>query len=83
MSFISTGDRLLAFENIPRTGEKKLVGIAVGYKVYPWVADELEEWAHYTDSRPEKNRMYFCAHCIRSPDLFSKYKVDYIYEVSI
>lgn len=44
--------------------------------------DELEEWAHVTTSRPERHRMYFCAHCLKSPNFFKRYNVDFIYEVT-
>lgn len=66
-----------------RTGERKLVGVTVANKIHPWVPDELEDWAHFTYSNPERNRMYFCAHCYRSPNLFNKYHVKYIYDVCI
>ncbi|KAG6447848.1 uncharacterized protein LOC115442007 [Manduca sexta] len=78
-----SGDRFLAFERIPRTGERKLVGVCVANQVHPWMIDELEEWAHYTASHPERNRMYFCAHCLKSPNLFRKYNVDYIYDIEV
>ncbi|XP_072942192.1 uncharacterized protein [Epargyreus clarus] len=81
--YANSGDRLLALERIKRTGEQKLVGVSVSNKVFPWAADELEEWAHHTASTPERNRMYFCAHCIRSPNLFQKYNVEFIYEVEV
>ncbi|XP_059061172.1 uncharacterized protein LOC131854065 [Achroia grisella] len=81
--YSSSGDRLLAFECLARTNEKKLVGVSVANQVFPWAADELEEWAHYTASRPERHRMYFCAHCYRSPNLFKKYDVNYIYDIEV
>ncbi|XP_052754168.1 uncharacterized protein LOC113518626 [Galleria mellonella] len=81
--YSSSGDRLLAYEHLARTNEKKLVGVTVANQVFPWAADELEEWAHYTISKPERHRMYFCAHCYRSPNLFKKYNVSYIYDVEV
>lgn len=81
--YSTSGDRLLAFEKLPRTRELKLIGVGVGNKVSSWMIDELEEWAHYTDSRPEKHRMYFIAHCLKDPDLFKKYNTDFIYEVQV
>ena len=72
----------MALEHLKRTKEKKLVGVCVANKTFPWMADELEEWAHYTMSKPERNRMYFIAHCFKSPNLFNKYNVDYLYDVS-
>ncbi|XP_045492239.1 uncharacterized protein LOC123691742 [Colias croceus] len=81
--YAHSGDRFLAWEYIPRTGENKLIGVCVANKVFPWAVDELEEWAHYTASRPERNRMYFCAHCIRSPNLFKKFNVAYLYDVEV
>lgn len=78
-----SGDRFLAFERMERTDERKLIGVCVANKVWPWMIDELEEWAHYTASPPERHRMYFSAHCLKSPGLFKKYNVDYIYDVSI
>ncbi|KAL0883549.1 hypothetical protein ABMA27_015703 [Loxostege sticticalis] len=81
--YANSGDRLLAFEHMARTGERKLVGVTVANKIHPWVPDELEDWAHFTYSNPERNRMYFCAHCYRSPNLFNKYHVKYIYDVEV
>ncbi|XP_073967546.1 uncharacterized protein [Choristoneura fumiferana] len=78
-----SGDRLLALERLPRTTERKLVGVSVGNKIFPWEPDELEEWAHATRSLPERHRMYFTAHCYRSPNIFKKYNVQYIYEVEV
>ncbi|KAJ0179096.1 hypothetical protein K1T71_004808 [Dendrolimus kikuchii] len=78
-----SGDRFLAFEIIPRTGERKLIGVLVANKIWPWMIDELEEWAHYTTSKPERHRMYFTAHCYKSPNYFNKYRLDYIYDVEI
>ncbi|CAD0199056.1 unnamed protein product [Chrysodeixis includens] len=78
-----SGERLLAFEKLPRTGEKKLIGITVANRVYPWMVDELVEWAHFTTSKPEKYRMFYCAHCLKSPDLFKKYKAEYIYNIEV
>ncbi|XP_026745145.1 uncharacterized protein LOC113506506 [Trichoplusia ni] len=81
--YSNSGERILAFEKIQRTGERRLIGVTVANRVYPWMVDELEEWAHYTASKPEKHRMYFCAHCLRSPNLFKKYNVDYIYDIEV
>ncbi|CAH0397251.1 unnamed protein product [Chilo suppressalis] len=81
--YSNSGDRLLAFEHIKRTGERKLIGVSVANKIFPWVADELEDWAHCTCSYPESHRMYFIAHCYRSPNLFQKYDVNYIYEIEV
>ncbi|KAM3958232.1 uncharacterized protein ACR2FA_007787 [Aphomia sociella] len=81
--YSNSGDRLLAYEDIARTNEKKLVGVSVSNQIFPWVIDELEEWAHYTDSKPERHHMYFSAHCYRSPNLFKKYNVNYIYDVEV
>ncbi|CAB3222719.1 unnamed protein product [Arctia plantaginis] len=78
-----SGDRFLAYERIKRTNERKLVGVCVCTKQYPWMIDELEEWAHVTASRPERHRMYFCAHCLKSPNFFKKYNVDFIYEIEV
>ncbi|CAK1551503.1 unnamed protein product [Leptosia nina] len=78
-----SGDRYLAYEYIPRTNERKLVGVCVANKVMPWLIDELEEWAHCTPSRPERNRMYFIAHCLRSPNLYKKYNVPFLYDVEV
>ncbi|XP_013196937.1 uncharacterized protein LOC106139968 [Amyelois transitella] len=78
-----SGDRFIAYEKIPRTGERKMIGVLIANKLFPWAADELEEWAHYTASRPERHRMYFCAHCIRSPNLFTKYNINFIYDVEV
>lgn len=66
-----------------RTNELNVIGLAVATKVYPWMINEMEEWAHYTTCKPEKNRMYFIAHCQKSPNLFKKYNVEYFYEVSL
>ncbi|KOB72216.1 Uncharacterized protein OBRU01_12460 [Operophtera brumata] len=41
-------------------------------RVWPWMIAELQEWAHYTASPPERNHMYFSAHCLKSPNLFNK-----------
>ncbi|CAH2091580.1 unnamed protein product [Euphydryas editha] len=81
--YSNSGDRFLAYEFIERTKERKLVGVSVANKTFPWMVDELEEWAHYTQSKPERNRMYFLAHCLKSPNLFNKYNVDYFYDVEI
>ncbi|XP_028039514.1 uncharacterized protein LOC114249979 [Bombyx mandarina] len=81
--YSNSGDRFLAFERIQRTGERKLAGVCVANTVRPWKIKELEEWAHNTDSKPERHRMYFCAHCLKSPNLFAKYNVDYIYDVEV
>ncbi|XP_022130953.2 uncharacterized protein LOC111004286 [Pieris rapae] len=78
-----SGDRFIAYEYIPRTNERKMVGVCVANRVYPWAIDELEEWAHSTSPRPERNRMYFIAHCLRSPNLFKKYDVPYLYDVEV
>ncbi|XP_026491045.2 uncharacterized protein LOC113397108 [Vanessa tameamea] len=81
--YSNSGDRLLAYEYIQRTKERKLVGVSVANKTYPWMVNELEEWAHFTSSRPERNRMYFIAHCLKTPNLFNKYNVNYLYDVEI
>ncbi|XP_021187473.2 uncharacterized protein LOC110374193 isoform X1 [Helicoverpa armigera] len=78
-----SGERLLAFERIPRTSERKLIGITIANRVYPWMIKELVEWAHCTPSKPERHRMFFCAHCLQSPNLFKKYNVDYIYDIEV
>ncbi|XP_050681746.1 uncharacterized protein LOC126977095 [Leptidea sinapis] len=78
-----SGERILAYEYIPRTKERKLVGLCVCNKVYPWMVEELEQWGHSTSTTPERHRIYFIAHCIRSPSLFQKYKVEYIYDVEV
>lgn len=82
-NFISPGDRLMAFERIKRTGETKLVGLAVASRIYPWTQLELDEWAHATSALPEKYKIYFSAHCLKKSNLFKKYNADYIYDVSI
>ncbi|XP_022829607.1 uncharacterized protein LOC111358623 [Spodoptera litura] len=81
--YMSFGDRMLAFERIKRTKETKLVGLSVASKLYPWTVGELDEWAHVTTIMPEKYKIYFTAHCLKQPDLFRKYKVDYIYDVEV
>ncbi|CAH2236643.1 uncharacterized protein LOC120623970 [Pararge aegeria] len=81
--YAHTGDRLLAFEFIHRTKEKKLVGVSVANKTFPWMIDEYEEWAHYTVCKAERHRMYFIAHCLKSPNLFRKYNVNYLYDIEV
>ncbi|KAF9406459.1 hypothetical protein HW555_013181 [Spodoptera exigua] len=81
--YSSSGDRILAYERLERTGERKLVGLAVANKIYPWMIGELDEWAHCTTSLPDKYKIYFTAHCLKGPNLFKKYNVDYIYEVEV
>ncbi|KAJ8726718.1 hypothetical protein PYW08_015115 [Mythimna loreyi] len=81
--FSHSGERLLAMEYLPRTREKKIIGLCVANRVYPWMAAELEQWGHATESIPEKHRMYFCAHCLTSPNLFKKYNVEYIYDIEV
>ncbi|XP_053599553.1 uncharacterized protein LOC128669097 [Plodia interpunctella] len=81
--YAHSGDRFIAYEKIARTGERKMIGVLVANKLFPWHADELEEWAHFTPSKPERHRMYFTAHCIKSPNLFKKYNVDFIYDVEV
>ncbi|XP_075972456.1 uncharacterized protein LOC142974179 [Anticarsia gemmatalis] len=78
-----SGDRLLAFERLHRTNERKMVGLCVANKVCPWMIGELEDWAHVTPSKPERHRMYFLAHCLKSPNFFQKYHVDFIYDVEV
>ncbi|XP_032512337.2 uncharacterized protein LOC116766557 [Danaus plexippus] len=78
-----SGDRFLAFELIKRTNERNLAGVCVANMTFPWMIGELEDWAHFTASQPERNRMYFIAHCLKSPNLFAKYNVDYLYDVEI
>ncbi|KAL4704694.1 hypothetical protein ACJJTC_011478 [Scirpophaga incertulas] len=81
--YSNSGDRFLAYERLSRTKEHKLVGVCVINKVYPWVSSELDEWAHFTPSKPERNRLYFLSHCYRSPNIFNKYNVQYIYDVEV
>ncbi|XP_034825522.1 uncharacterized protein [Maniola hyperantus] len=81
--YSNTGDRLLAFEFIQRTKEKKLIGVCVANKTFPWMVDEYQDWAHYTISNAERNRMYFIAHCLQSPNLFKKYNVNYLYDIEV
>lgn len=76
-----TGDKWLAFEKDPRTCEDKLIGMALANKIYPWQISELEHWANYLRTHPEQERIYFSMHCLKSPDLFKKFNVPYIYEV--
>ncbi|KAJ8724724.1 hypothetical protein PYW07_015682 [Mythimna separata] len=81
--FSHSGERLIAMEYLPRTRERKMIGLTVANRVYPWMVSELEQWGHVTDSLPERYRMYFCAHCFSSPNLFKKYNVDYIYDIEV
>ncbi|CAK1577930.1 unnamed protein product [Parnassius mnemosyne] len=81
--YANSGDRFLAFEKIDRTGETKLIGVSVANKIFPWMTDELEEWAHFTFSKPERTRMYFIAHCLKNSNLINKYNVEYVYEVEV
>uniref|UniRef100_A0A2H1VQB9 SFRICE_003418 n=1 Tax=Spodoptera frugiperda TaxID=7108 RepID=A0A2H1VQB9_SPOFR len=81
--YSTSGDRLMAFERIKRTGETKLVGLAVASRIYPWTQLELDEWAHATRALPEKYKIYFSAHCLKKSNLFKKYNADYIYDVEI
>ncbi|XP_023947273.2 uncharacterized protein LOC112052432 [Bicyclus anynana] len=81
--YSNTGDRLLAFEFLHRTKEKKLIGVSVANKTFPWMVDEYEDWAHYTVCNAERYRMYFMAHCLKSPSLFNKYNVNFLYDIEV
>ncbi|XP_011562020.3 uncharacterized protein LOC105392122 [Plutella xylostella] len=78
-----SGDRLIALEKNDRTDERRLIGVAVANKIFPWMANELEEWGHSTTDKAERHRMFFQAHCYRHPNLFKKYKVDYIWDIEV
>ncbi|CAH2063919.1 unnamed protein product, partial [Iphiclides podalirius] len=81
--YSNSGDRFLAFEAIDRTRESRVVGISVAYKVFPWMIDELEEWAQATYATPDRTRMYFMAYCLKCADLFKKYNAEFIYDIEV
>ncbi|XP_049865462.1 uncharacterized protein LOC126366397 [Pectinophora gossypiella] len=81
--YATSGDRYLAFELQDRTHERKPVGVLVANKTFPWVADELDQWARHTIFKPDRTRMFFMAHCLRSANLFNRYHVPYAYEIEV
>ncbi|XP_013161746.1 PREDICTED: uncharacterized protein LOC106113491 [Papilio xuthus] len=81
--YSNSGDRFLAFEQLDRTRESRLIGVCVANKLFPWMVAELEEWANFTYCKPDRTRMYFIAHCIKNADLIRKYNLEYIYDVEV
>ncbi|XP_026326608.1 uncharacterized protein LOC113235202 [Hyposmocoma kahamanoa] len=81
--YASFGFRYIAFEKLRRTNELKMVGVLVGNKVFPWSAEELEQWTLLTDSPPEQTHMFFRAHVLRSSNLFATYNCSYVYELEV
>lgn len=78
-----SGVRYIAFEKLQRTNELKMVGVLVCNKVFPWTADEFEQWTLLTDSTSEQTHMYFKAHVLRGARLFTEFHTPYVYEVSL
>ncbi|KAI5643569.1 hypothetical protein NE865_04371 [Phthorimaea operculella] len=68
--YSTSGDRWIAYERLQRTNEKKPVGLLVANQTFPWEADEYEKWGSTCCRKPERNHMYFRAHCLRHSKVF-------------
>ncbi|KAJ2938799.1 hypothetical protein O0L34_g18422 [Tuta absoluta] len=70
--YSTTGDRWLAFERLERTNEIKPIGVLAANKAFVWEADEYEKWGNACCYKPEREYLYFRAHCLRKSPVFDK-----------
>ncbi|KAJ2938801.1 hypothetical protein O0L34_g18423 [Tuta absoluta] len=76
------GDRWLAYEMEPKLRKRKLIGALAGFKKFPWEAGRLKKFADCSP-KPENYHIHFRAYCIRSANVFNKYRVPYVYDIEL
>ncbi|KAJ2938800.1 hypothetical protein O0L34_g18423 [Tuta absoluta] len=80
--YVRESNGFIAFRIDHQRKEKEIVGLVFGKKKFPWEAELYEKWAQRS-KEPECIHMFFHAHCFRSPDIFKKYNVPFVYDIEV